>query len=248
VTRSPAGFVGLLAPADRAAFDALGFARHYRRGAQLAVQGDRRDTVFVITSGRVKVTLDAGDGRHVVVSILGRGDLVGEFEAIEGAGHPRAGSSVALEDVACRAISAEAFRAYLDHHPQAALVLLRVVIRRLRAADRRRRDSGSLDAPHRLARLLLEQVELADVDLSQHAAGDPIELDLPLTQDELAGVIGASRESVVRALTALRDRDLITTARRRITIRDHDGLRHFADDAPERSSDLAPGRWADDGL
>ena len=81
----------------------------------------------------------------------------------------------------------------------------------------------ALDTNHRVARLLLEQVSRRDV-----GDDNEIDVDLPLTQEELAGLAAASRESVVRALTSLRSRGLITTARRRITVRDVDGLRKYA--------------------
>ena len=224
----------MLASHDRDAFAHLGRMRRYRRGAQLVVQGDRRDTVFVIITGRVKVTLDSGDGREIALSTLGPGDLVGEFEAIEGNGHPRTGGTVALDEVECRAFSADDFRSFLNAHPQAAMVLLRVVIRRLLTADRRRSDSGSVDATQRLCRFLLEQVEAGE-----HPVGDVIELDVPLTQAELAGVIGSSRESIVRSLSTLRSNGLITTARRRITIRDLGGLQRFANAATATGDPIA---------
>ncbi len=94
----------------------------------------------------------------------------------------------------------------------------------LEAADRRRIDVGVSDTVHRLARLL---VEIAD---QQGGPGrDPMVIPLPLTQHELAGLISASRDSVVRSLTRLRDRGLVETGRRQITVRDLDGLRRLAE-------------------
>ena len=89
------------------------------------------------------------------------------------------------------------------------------------SSGRRRVDSAALDAPHRLARYL---VELSESGTDTGAA----EIDIPLTQEEVATLIATSRESVVRALASLRSRGLVTTARRRITIRDLDGLRQYA--------------------
>ena len=99
-------------------------------------------------------------------------------------------------------------------------MLLRWIIHRLRLADRRRVDFYALDAMHRLTRLL---IELAGGD---HRVADvPVEIDLPLTQQELASLIGASRHSVVRALASLRRRGLIATDRGRVTILDIDQFR-----------------------
>ncbi len=90
-------------------------------------------------------------------------------------------------------------------------------------------EAGSLDIVHRLARFLLELPE-------QYGRGGQggIDIDFPLTQDELASVIAASRESVVRALTTLRSGGFIATARRRITVRDPERLRRYTEQSPAR--------------
>ena len=212
------GFVASLDPDARVALLGLGRVRRYRRGATLLLQGASDDTVCVVLEGRVKVTLDTTDGREVVLAVLGPGDLLGEFEAIEPELVSRNASNVALEPVECRVFSADDLRRFLVAHPAAALELLRLTIRKLRAADRRRVDATALDASHRLAHFLIERAD---------AQPGP-ELDIALTQEELASHIASSRESVVRALTALRTRGLIETGRRQITIRDLEGLRAYA--------------------
>ena len=212
------GFASLLDPDARAALLRLGRVRRYRRGATLIVQGARDDTVCVVLEGRVKVTLDTPDGREVVLAVLGPGDLLGEFEAIEPELVSRTASNVALEPVECRVFAADDLRRFLVAHPAAALELLRLTIRKVRTADRRRVDATALDTPHRLAHFLVERAD---------AQRDP-DLDIALTQEELASLIASSRESVVRALSALRTRGLIETGRRQITIRDMDGLRAYA--------------------
>lgn len=211
------GFVALLDPEARAALLGLGRLRRYRRGATLILQGARDDTVCVVLEGRVKVTLDTPDGREVVLAVLGPGDLTGYFEAIDPE-LPSTASNVALEPVQCRLFTADDLRRFLVAHPAAALELLRLTIRKVRTADRRRADATTLDASHRLASFLVERAD---------AQREP-ELDIALTQEELASLIASSRESVVRALTALRTRGLIETGRRQITIRDMDGLRAYA--------------------
>jgi CRP-like cAMP-binding protein len=212
------GFVAQLDPDARAALLELGRVRRYRRGAMLVVQGARDDAVFVLLDGRVKVVVDTADGREVVLAVRGAGDLLGEFEALDPDLDGRDASNVVLEPVECRVFSADDFRRFLVAHPSAALELLRVTISRLRTADKRRIAATGLDASHRLARYLVERAD---------AQGDP-ELDIALTQVELASLIASSRESVVRALTVLRARGFIETSRRRITVRDLDGLRAFA--------------------
>ncbi len=214
----------MLDPADRTILIDAGRLRRYRRGAPIIVQGDHGDTVFVVLSGRVKVTVDTVDGREILLAVNGPGALLGEFEAIDSGVGPRTAGNVALEPVECRAMTGQEFRNLLDSHPSIPLAMLRRAIRTLQAADRRRVDAASLDTTHRLARLLLE---LADTQ----GEADPsrVDIDIPLTQEELASLIAASRDTVVRALTSLRSRHLIATARRRITILDIDALRRYGE-------------------
>jgi CRP/FNR family transcriptional regulator, cyclic AMP receptor protein len=221
-TSTTTGFLGLLDPADRSELIALGRLRRYRPRTPLIIEGDPGDSVFVLLAGRVKITVDTPEGREVVLAVDGPGDAIGYFEAIDLAVGPRVATITALEPVACRVLTGDEFRAFLDAHPSVAVVLLRWVIRRLWTADHRRIEFGSLDVAHRLARFILE---LAD----RHGRPDlgGIDVDIPLTQDELASLISASRDSVVRALTSLRARGLVSTARRKLTITDVGGLRRY---------------------
>ena len=213
-------FLDLLSDRDRSDLLSLGHPRAFRRGGSIVVQGDHSDVVLVLLRGLVKVTLDTDDGHEILLSVLRPGDLIGEFEAIDHNDGPRTASNVALDVVLTRVMTGDEFRFYLETHPGAALALLRAIIRRLRVADQRRIDSGSRDTVGRLAHLL---VELAD----EHGRSTPtgVDIDIPLTQQELASLIGSSRESIVRSLRVLRSHQLVTTGRRRITIRDLGGLR-----------------------
>src|SRR4029453_6726200 len=213
-------FLALLSDRDRSDLLSLGHPRAFRRGASIVVQGDHSDVVLVLLRGLVKVTLDTDDGHEILLSVLRPGDLIGEFEAIDHDDGPRTASNIALDVVFTRVMTGDEFRFYLETHPGAALAVLRAIIRRLRVADQRRIDSGSRDTVGRLAHLL---VELADEHGRSTSTG--VDIDIPLTQQELASLIGSSRESIVRSLRVLRSHQLVTTGRRRITIRDLGGLR-----------------------
>lgn len=215
-------FLGMLDAADQQFLRSLGEPRAFRAGARPIVQGDHSDTVFLLVSGLLKVTVDTPDGHEVVLSLLGPGDLFGEFEVIEGASVRMAGN-VAVEEVDCLAIEGERFLTALTSRPAVALALMRVMIGRLSAADRRRAASASMDVGHSLAGYL---VELADRYGMARESG--IDVTFPLTQEELAGLISCSRDSAVRGLGTLRARGLIRTMRRRIVVTDIDGLRRFA--------------------
>ena len=96
----------MLEPEDRAALLRLGQPRRYRRGATILLQGHRSETVLILLAGRVKVLIGTADGDEIVLSVLGAGELLGEFEAIEGHGDGREASNVALEPVECRLLTA----------------------------------------------------------------------------------------------------------------------------------------------
>jgi CRP/FNR family cyclic AMP-dependent transcriptional regulator len=219
-------FLDRLEPADRAFLLRLGHPKRFRKGARIIVQGDHSDIVFVTLSGLIKVTLDTPDGREVVLSVLGAGDLLGEFEVIEGMPQ-RAAGNVAMLPVECRVIPGDEFMAALETHPQMLLTMMRVILSRLGAADRRREASASMGVSRSLANFLVELV-----DRYGTLNGPVIDISIHLTQEELASLISTSRDSAVRGLSTLRSRGLIATRRRQIVVTDVDGLRRYASGIP----------------
>lgn len=219
-------YLGRLEPADRALLLRLGHPRRFRKGARIIVQGDHSDHVLLVLSGLVKVTLDTPDGREVVLCVLGAGDLLGEFEVLEGLAQ-RAAGNVAVLPVECRVIPGDEFKAALETHPQMLLAMVRAILSRLHAADRRREASASLGVSRSLAGFLVELV-----DRYGTPDGSVIDLSIHLTQEELASLISTSRDSAVRGLSTLRTKGLIATHRRQIVVTDLDGLRRFASGTP----------------
>lgn len=215
-------FVDRLPSADLKAARQLGTVRRYRRQATLMLEGDRSDHVLLVREGRVKIVNTSVDGKEVVVAVRGPGELVGELNALAGSEAPRAGSVVALDDVTTQTIAASDFLGYLEQHPAAALALVRQLAERLREATDRHAVAGAYDTLHRVARELLRRAELHG-----EPSDDGVLVGHGLSQTDLAGLVAASRESVARALTVLRRRDLIATSRRSIVVRDVDGLRRF---------------------
>jgi CRP-like cAMP-binding protein len=187
--------------------------RRWPAGSVLFHEGDRADRVFVLRKGRVKVVATEANGTETVLAVRTAGDLVGELAAIDG--RPRSATAIALGDVACAVVGAERFRVVLHDEPEAAMALLKLLAERLREAEGRRAEHGAIDAPQRLARRLLE------------LAGDGAAVE-GLNQDDLAALIGASRESVAKALQSLRSEGLVRTRRRAIDILDRDALRRLA--------------------
>jgi CRP-like cAMP-binding protein len=213
-----AGFLEQLDEPARSALASLGRLRHFEAGTPLFLEGDVGANVMIVRTGHVKVFASSADGRERVLAIRGPGDVLGDLSAIDG--QPRSASGTALEPVTAQVVTADEFRAFLANTPHAALALLQVVITRMRDSDRLRAEFGALDTTRRVA---LRLVELAETVGEPNANG--IRLTLPLTQDDLASWVSASREAVARALASLRKRGLITTGRREITIVDLPALR-----------------------
>jgi CRP/FNR family transcriptional regulator, cyclic AMP receptor protein len=212
-------FATALGDRGRRAMAHAAVRRHWPAGRTLFHEGAVADLVLLLLEGTVKVVSTSATGAEAVLALRGPGELVGELGAIDG--RPRSAAAVATEPVVALAVPADAFRGLLHEHPAAAVALLELVVDRLRDAERKRAEFGSLDATHRVAHRLAELAE---------RRGLPGEggWTVGLSQDELAGLSGASREAVARALRALREAGLIQTGRRQITIRDAAGLRRWA--------------------
>ncbi|GII96241.1 Crp/Fnr family transcriptional regulator [Sinosporangium siamense] len=212
-------FLDLLTSDEVAQLQEGGRPRSWERGATLFTEGETSDWVLVLTSGRVKVSSHTTAGTEVVLAIRGPGALIGEMSAIDGL--PRSATVSALERV--EGIAVHDFSAYLRANGRVAVLLMRLVTAKLRDADRKRIEYGAYDTTGRVATRL---VELAERYGEPTAHG--LRVTLPLSQDELAGWTGSSREAVSKALRLLRDRGLIETGRRRVVIHDLDGLRRRA--------------------
>jgi CRP-like cAMP-binding protein len=196
---------GILTPDEWAAWLAAGRVVRYRRGAVVFREGDPPDRVLALRSGRVKVSLTTPGGREIVLAVKGPGDLLGELGALDG--RPRSATATATEAAEAVALAPSAFNDFLDRHPRLASRLLRELVAELRASDDQHVERGSGDVTARVARRL---VQLAERDGPE----------LALSQDDLAGWVGASREATNRALSTLRARGCIATERRRIVVLD----------------------------
>ena len=200
---------------------ALGTRRRYRRGDTLFREGDVSATVMAVLDGRVKISIVTPSGREIVLSTKEPGDLVGELAALDG--RRRSATATALCDVAVTTMSTAAFEALLDAEPARARQLLHVLAAQLRAANLQRseRDEGS--TVQRVARRL---TSLARSFTEHNDPGAPVELQL--TQDDLAGWVGATREATNRALAALRTTGCIATRHRRVVVTDPAALAALA--------------------
>jgi CRP/FNR family transcriptional regulator, cyclic AMP receptor protein len=222
MTPAAGSFLTLLGRDDRAAFDAIGRRRAYRKGGFLLREGERSDHAFVIRQGRIKIVATTASGHEVLLAVRGAGELVGELAALTAADAARTASLVALSPVEAQVVTATELLDYLERRPKVLMLVVRLIMDRLRDSDRRRIEFGSQPTMGRVAGYLAEMAER-----DGRVVPDGIAIATALSQEELAGYIVASRESVARALTALRREGLISTARRSIVVHDLPGLLRY---------------------
>jgi CRP/FNR family transcriptional regulator, cyclic AMP receptor protein len=215
------GFWDLLSPAERRLLCSLGNDKKYPSGATMCVEGEPATHLFILMSGWVKVLSVTQGGQETVLALRGDGDIVGEA-AGDTVGRRNA-TMQAISTVQALVVSYDRFISFLDSNPGASRAYRRTMAQRMSSADMALRRRAVTSGGQRLAALLLD---LADRHGSE---GDgAIEIALPLTQEELASLAGASRATVTRALNNWRRRGLIRTGQRRVTLIDPQGLRRTA--------------------
>jgi|tagenome__1003787_1003787.scaffolds.fasta_scaffold19939765_1 CRP/FNR family cyclic AMP-dependent transcriptional regulator len=215
---APVDFLGLLDEHDRRELEAIGTPRRAGRGQAVLSEGQVADRVILLRAGHVKVVGSGADGQEVVLTFRGPGALLGEQAVVDGA--PRAATAVAVEPLDMLVVPASSFRRFLDERPHIVLALVALLSRRLRDSDRRLVQFATSDT---LGRVAARLVQLCD----EHGrtADDGVHIDLPLTQEDLAGWTGASLESTAKALRQMRRLHWVSTARRSITVHDLEALR-----------------------
>ena len=192
-----------------------------RPGAVLFDEGDASNRVILLLSGRAKVSAFSEDGHETVLGYRGAGDVLGELAAIDGGEH--LATVTAIEAGEALALPADRFLGALETQPGLALALLRSMVGRLRDADRKRAEFTALDVVGRVAHRLVELAERYG-----KPADEGILIDLPISQRELAGWVGSSREAVNKAFQQLQHQGLVSAEHRHLTVLDVDGLRRSA--------------------
>ena len=190
--------------------------KSYPKGSVILFEDDPGDSLFVVRDGRVKVVLIGEDGREVILGVLGVGEYFGELSLIDD--RPRSAHVIAMEDSNLLVLRREDFRKRVESSPSVAWSLLTELSRRLRRADDKIGGLVLLDVPGRIARLLL--------DLAEESGTNAIEKSL--THQTIAQMIGASRETVSRAMKEFQDAGWITVERRRIALADRPALEQRA--------------------
>lgn len=208
-----------LAEADLQALVPLLREKRAARGSLILLQGDAGDALFLVAAGQVKVVLIGEDGREVILSVLGPGAFFGELALLDD--EPRSAHVVAMEDTLLYQLRREDFRARLRTSPEAGIAVLRELSRRLRRANTAIGGLALRDVAGRLAHLLL--------DLAAEEGGTRI--TRRLTHATIAQMVGASRETVSRALSDYAAAGVLQMSRREIVLLDRAALEAAADRA-----------------
>jgi len=195
--------------------------RRYRKGSVLFVQGEQAERCFTIVSGAVKISAYHPDGREAVLAVLGPGDVFGELALFDQS--PRSADATAMEDSELLSIDAKGLHEAISENPKLGLGMLRVLAERLRQSNEAFQDIAFFDVPGRVARRL---ADLADAHGTDNSEG--VLIDFALSQESLAQMVGATRESVNKALALLKRRGLVARIGKRYVVSDVARLRERA--------------------
>jgi len=207
-------------PAELEQLAALSRTRSMPKGNVIFYEDDPGVSCYVIMSGKVKIVVNADDGREHILGVLYEGDVFGEMSLIDG--QPRSASAICADDVQMVTIQRDDFLSLLRSNPDISLKLLVTLSQRLRAADRNMESLAFLSAPGRVARLLLQLGKEHGVP-----GAEGVVFTSPMTRQELASLAGTSRETLTRVLMDYHDRGIIHLDKNRLTLRDERKLREM---------------------
>ena len=179
------------------------------RSTTILASGDTTDSLYIVLSGRLKVLMSDSDGKEVILSILGPGEFFGEMGLIDDS--PRSASVVAIEPCELLSITKRDFKKCLQENFEMSMAVMRGLVRRLREADRKIGSLALLDVYGRVARLLLDMADTVD--------GEKI-VTKRLPKQDIAKMIGASREMVSRVMKDLQMGGYIEVRGSNIVLRD----------------------------
>ncbi|HKA45985.1 MAG TPA: cyclic nucleotide-binding domain-containing protein [Burkholderiales bacterium] len=191
--------------------------RSYPRNAFILRAGEETDALYIILSGRVKVLIPDEEGHEVILSMIGPHEFFGEMGLLDEL--PRSASVETLEACEMLRLSKAGFTNILKDNFELAMLIIRNLVRRLREADRKIESLALIDVYGRVARLL--------IDMAENVDGKWIVERAPPKQ-EIARMIGASREMVSRVVKDLQRKGLIRAEKRRIHVLDKQSMQRRA--------------------
>jgi CRP/FNR family cyclic AMP-dependent transcriptional regulator len=209
-------FQGITQEAAAAVAASLDYSDH-GRGETVFREGELGDTLFIVLAGKVKIGRRALDGRENMLSVMGPSDMFGELSLFDPG--PRTATATVVTDACLASLAHGQLRPWITDRPEIAEQLLRVLARRLRRTNDAVADLIFTDVPSRVAKQLLA---LAERFGSEEPDGIRVHHDL--TQEELAQLVGTSRESVNKVLAEFASRGWVRVDSRALTILDAERL------------------------
>ncbi|RCV49848.1 Crp/Fnr family transcriptional regulator [Marinitenerispora sediminis] len=191
------------------------------RGQTLFSEGDEGDRLYVILSGKVKLTRTAVDGRENLLMVLGPGEMFGELSLFDP--RPRTASAVAVTDAVLAGLGHDDLRPFISSQPEVAVHLLKALAARLRRTNDVMADLVFTDVPGRVAKALLDLAERFGKE-----GEDGLHVHHDLTQEELAQLVGASRETVNKALAEFALRGWLRIEAKAVVLLDIERMRRRA--------------------
>lgn len=192
-----------------------------RRGEVLFNEGDDGDQLYVVTDGKIKLGRTSPDGRENLLAILGPGQMFGELSFFDPG--PRSATATSVTDVSLKSLGHDALSPVLNTHPNVAMALLNQLAGRLRRTNEVVGDLVFSDVPGRVAKALLDLASRFG-----RRADDGVHVNHDLTQEELAQLVGASRETVNKALADFASRNWLRLEPRSVVIMDLERLQRRA--------------------
>ena len=193
----------------------------FSSGTNIITAEQLGEVVYIILSGTVKIHIEQADGTDVIIAILGAGDTVGEMSLLDNAG--RCANVVTLEESTLLWMDRSAFQESLRKFPAITFNLARILAGRLRLANEQIQSLATLEVESRVARQILA---FADLYGKTEANGD-ILIPIRLTQSDMAGLVGASRERINHVMVSYKQRKYISVDHdHRITIHNQKALAH----------------------
>ncbi len=185
--------------------------RAFRSGEVIFHRDDPGQVLYMIKEGKVKICIISPDGQEISLAVFGKGECFGEFALLDGL--PRSADAIALEKVECYTLQRSDFHNAIMKNPKIAIQVLEALTKRLRNTDNMVEDLIFLDVYGRVAKKLLELADAHGVKTD-----DGVRIEVRLTQQELASMVGASRESVNKVMGYFSEKDFISTDKHRITL------------------------------
>lgn len=210
-----------LTPQDRERLSELMKDQSLKKGEVLFRRGSEGDSLYIVRSGKIKISLQSATGDEVVLAIFADYDFFGEMALLDGL--PRSADATAIEPTEVASLSREDFLFFVNGSRNAIRAVLLSLSQRLRRTDDLLQDTCFLNISGRFAKKLLELAESHG-----ESDGEAVYIRIPLTQRDLASMVGTTRESINKEFRILREKGLVNIQESEIVILNMERLRRRA--------------------